>query len=100
MKGVSYQIVTFELNSQSRSLSKELKSEFYLFLNFFLNHFNDAELKPRKHINEFYNLEMRHHLYFVRISEGGIPAPIRSNGSWKARHGEALGPSGENFESR
>jgi len=86
MKGVSYQIVTFELNSQSRSLSKELKSEFYLFLNFCLNHFNDVELKPRKHINEFCNLEMRYHLYFVRMSGGGIPAPIRSNGSYKFKH--------------
>jgi len=43
---------------------------------------------------------MRYQIAFVQMSGGGIPAPIRSNGSWKARHGEALGPSGENFESR
>ena len=34
LEEVGYQKVTFELNSQSRSLSNELRSEVYLFLDF------------------------------------------------------------------
>ena len=85
LEEVGYQKVTFELNSQSRSLSNELRSEVYLFLDFCINNLNDVKLKPMKHINDFCNQMMRYQIALVRMSGGGIPASIRNNGSFKGR---------------
>ena len=85
LEEVGYQKVTFELNSQSRSLSNELRSELYLFLDFCIKNLNDVKLKPMKHINDFCNQMMRYQIALVRMSGGGIPASIRNNGSFKGR---------------
>jgi len=63
--GVGFKSVTFRLKSKSDSLSNELRSEIYLFLDFFLKNFHILELKPMKNVDDFCKPMMKEYLYAV-----------------------------------
>ena len=62
-------LISFNL---SRPFNDSIETSEFKFLDFFIIHFRDVELKPMRSIDEFCKQVMKEYLYMVHASDGGF----------------------------